>query len=78
MGKDFQKSALPTFLQFLRVRTTHLPHVSDSFHFIPNCLLYENGIKCENIIGKDFEVLLGTKTSSMAIYDCQRVTTVIV
>ena len=27
MGKDFQKSALPTFLHFVRVRAAHQPHV---------------------------------------------------
>ena len=27
MGKDFQKSALPTFLHFERVRPAHQPHV---------------------------------------------------
>ena len=27
MGKDFQKSALQTFLQFVRVRAAHQPHV---------------------------------------------------
>ena len=27
MGENFQKSALPTFLQIVRVRTAHQPHV---------------------------------------------------
>ena len=27
MGIDFQKSAIPTFLQFARVRAAHQPHV---------------------------------------------------
>ena len=32
MGENFQKSALPTFLQFVRVRAAHQPHMDATVH----------------------------------------------
>ena len=33
MGKDFQKSALPTFLHFVRVRAAHQLHVGSKITY---------------------------------------------